>query len=65
VLLGWAFAGESVTRRTLMAAAIIVGAVALITTAQGVQRTRARVLQGPRPATSPSPPARRRKVSGG
>ncbi len=65
VLLGWAFAGESVTQRTLIAAAIIVAAVALITTAQGVQRGRGRVLQGPRPADSPSPPARRRKVSGG
>jgi drug/metabolite transporter (DMT)-like permease len=32
VLLGWAFAGEPITARTLLAAAIIVGAVALITT---------------------------------
>ncbi len=31
VLLGWAIAGETITSRTLVAAAIIVGAVALIT----------------------------------
>jgi drug/metabolite transporter (DMT)-like permease len=30
VLLGWAFAGETLTARTLLAAAVIVGAVALI-----------------------------------
>jgi drug/metabolite transporter (DMT)-like permease len=32
VLLGWAFAGEALTARTLIAAAIVIGAVALITT---------------------------------
>lgn len=32
VFLGWAFAGEPVTGRTLLAAAVIVGAVVLITT---------------------------------
>jgi drug/metabolite transporter (DMT)-like permease len=32
VFLGWAFAGEPVTARTLVAAAVIVGAVVLITT---------------------------------
>jgi drug/metabolite transporter (DMT)-like permease len=32
VLLGWAFAGEALTGRTLVAAAIVIGAVALITT---------------------------------
>ena len=32
VFLGWAIAGEAITTRTLVAAAIIVGAVALITT---------------------------------
>jgi drug/metabolite transporter (DMT)-like permease len=32
VLLGWGFAGEEITPRTLIAAAVIVGAVALITT---------------------------------
>ena len=32
VLLGWAFAGEPLTARTLVAAAVIVGAVVLITT---------------------------------
>jgi drug/metabolite transporter (DMT)-like permease len=34
VLLGWAFAGEPVTPRTLLAAGVIVGAVVLITTAR-------------------------------
>jgi drug/metabolite transporter (DMT)-like permease len=35
VLLGWSFAGEAFTPRMLVAAAIIVGAVALITTFGG------------------------------
>jgi drug/metabolite transporter (DMT)-like permease len=35
VLLGWAFAGEAISARMLVAAAIIVGAVALITAAEG------------------------------
>jgi drug/metabolite transporter (DMT)-like permease len=30
VLLGWAFAGEALTTRTLLAAAVIIGAVAMI-----------------------------------
>jgi drug/metabolite transporter (DMT)-like permease len=34
VFLGWAFAGEQLTLRTAVAAAIIIGAVALITTAR-------------------------------
>ena len=34
VFLGWAIAGEPLTLRTLIAAAIIIGAVALITTAR-------------------------------
>jgi drug/metabolite transporter (DMT)-like permease len=34
VVLGWAFAGEPLTMRTLIAAAVIVGAVALITVGQ-------------------------------
>ncbi|HXE58859.1 MAG TPA: EamA family transporter [Gemmatimonadales bacterium] len=38
VLLGWALASEPLTPRTLIAAAIIVGAVALITTAQAARR---------------------------
>ena len=32
VLLGWALAGEELTTRTLVAAAIIVGSVVMITT---------------------------------
>lgn len=34
VLLGWVFAGETLTGRTLVAAAIVIGAVALITTSR-------------------------------
>jgi drug/metabolite transporter (DMT)-like permease len=34
VLLGWAFMGEALAVRTLVAAAVIVAGVALITTAQ-------------------------------
>ena len=34
VFLGWAIAGEPLTTRTVIAAAIIIGAVALITTAR-------------------------------
>ncbi|HEU4564119.1 MAG TPA: drug/metabolite exporter YedA [Gemmatimonadaceae bacterium] len=45
VFLGWAIAGEPITGRTLVAAAIIVGAVALITT-------------GNRPSPDESPDAR-------
>lgn len=36
VLLGWAAAGEPLSARTLVAAAIVIGAVALITTARAV-----------------------------
>lgn len=35
VFLGWAFAGEPLTKGTLMAAAVILGGVVLITTSQG------------------------------
>ena len=42
VFLGWAFAGEPLSLRTMIAAAIIIGAVALITTARsGSRRERA------------------------
>jgi len=37
LLLGWAIAGESITARTLVAAAIILGGVALITVARSVK----------------------------
>ena len=50
VLLGWAFAGEPVTARTLLAAAVIVGAVALITT------YRARPAAASAPAAPPAAP---------
>jgi drug/metabolite transporter (DMT)-like permease len=42
LLLGWAIAGESITRRTLVAAAIILGGVALITIARQARPGRAR-----------------------
>jgi len=38
VFLGWAIAGEPITLRTLIAAAIIIGAVAIITTARSSSR---------------------------
>lgn len=38
VFLGWAIAGEPVTARTLIAAAIILGGVAMISLSQGTQR---------------------------
>ncbi|HEX6573820.1 MAG TPA: EamA family transporter [Gemmatimonadaceae bacterium] len=41
VFLGWALAGEPLTPRTVIAAAIIIGAVALITTARSSSRLRA------------------------
>jgi len=39
VLLGWAVAGESLSSRTIVAAAIVIGAVALITTSRGGEAT--------------------------
>jgi drug/metabolite transporter (DMT)-like permease len=36
IILGWAFAGERLTGRTMVAAAVILGGVALITT--GISR---------------------------
>jgi drug/metabolite transporter (DMT)-like permease len=40
VFLGWAFAGEDVTTRTLIAAAVILAGVAIITVAGGGQRAK-------------------------
>jgi len=51
VLLGTFFAGETVTARTLIAAALIIGSVALIITAQ---QLRARVAPGLSPALEPA-----------
>src|SRR5215470_9999651 len=51
VLLGTCFAGETVTARTLIAAALIVGSVALIITAQ---QLRARVAPALSPALEPA-----------
>jgi drug/metabolite transporter (DMT)-like permease len=39
VILGWAVAGEPVTPRTMLAAAIILGGVAMITIARGRRAT--------------------------
>jgi len=44
LILGWAIAGEAITARTLVAAAIILGGVALITVAQ---QPRAAVAESP------------------
>jgi drug/metabolite transporter (DMT)-like permease len=49
VLLGWAFAGEAVTSRMMLAAAVIVGAVALITA--GSARSAAEPASGGEPTT--------------
>jgi drug/metabolite transporter (DMT)-like permease len=51
VLLGTSFAGETVTVRTFIAAALIIGSVALIITAQ---QLRARVAPALRPALEPA-----------
>jgi drug/metabolite transporter (DMT)-like permease len=51
VLLGTLFAGEAVTVRTLIAAALIIGSVALIITAQ---QLRTRVAPALRPALEPA-----------
>lgn len=55
VFLGWAIAGEPITARTLAAAAIIVGAVALITTGN-------RPSPDPRAAAKRAPEAERRNA---
>ena len=49
VALGWAVLGEAIARRTLLAGAIIVAAVALIVSAPGLRQARAR-------PTAPAPP---------
>jgi len=50
VLLGAAFAGESITPRTLFAGALIIGSVALVITAQ---QLRSKVKAPPLPAAVP------------
>ena len=52
VLLGWAFAGEAVTSRMMVAAAVIVGAVALITA--GTTRPAAEPVSGGEPTAKPT-----------
>ena len=62
VLLGWAIAGEPITTRTLVAAAIIVGAVALIVSARkkvSHAHTAAPIEEPPGPAPEPAPHAAR------
>jgi drug/metabolite transporter (DMT)-like permease len=55
VLLGWAIAGEPVSPRMLVASAVIVGAVALVTLGQGKRK--------PETLAAPHPEARRREVA--
>jgi drug/metabolite transporter (DMT)-like permease len=59
VLLGWAFAGEELTLRMLVAAAVIVGAVAAITTASSGADARR-----PAPPAKPEPQDAARPGSG-
>jgi drug/metabolite transporter (DMT)-like permease len=54
MLLGWAIAGESITPRTLIAAAIILGGVALITVARHPKALSRHAPASGHPAESPS-----------
>lgn len=59
VFLGWALAGEPLTARTLLAAAAIVGAVALITWHGALpRRDRPEAAPAPAPAAGPPGPSR-------
>jgi drug/metabolite transporter (DMT)-like permease len=55
VVLGWALAGEPLGARTLLAAAVIIGAVALLSAARGGGRA-AREAAPEAPARRPAPP---------
>ena len=55
VLLGWSFAGEPLTSRMVIAAAIIVGSVALITT-YGTEQTKVRIDQTVHDSDCPTHP---------
>jgi drug/metabolite transporter (DMT)-like permease len=57
VLLGWAFAGEAMTLRTMLASAVIVGAVALIIR-YGARRAEGPVRENALPLPSPTPAPR-------
>jgi drug/metabolite transporter (DMT)-like permease len=70
VFLGWAFAGEHVTTRTLIAAAVILAGVAIITAAGGGQRAKDGARSAVRSARSVNEepeseerPSRKRKVA--
>jgi hypothetical protein len=71
VFLGWAFAGEAITARTLIAAAVILAGVAIITMAGSAGESGARsVVRGARRPEEESdvadtPRARRRKIASG
>jgi drug/metabolite transporter (DMT)-like permease len=54
VFLGWAFAGEQLSARVLVAAAIIILAVVLITFSQVTTRSRSAVSLPAREAVEPS-----------
>jgi drug/metabolite transporter (DMT)-like permease len=49
VLLGWAVLGEAISARTMLAAAIIVGAVALIVSARSVKAPKREIVQDGQP----------------
>jgi drug/metabolite transporter (DMT)-like permease len=58
VFLGWAFAGEPLTAGTLIAAAVILAGVVLITTSQGKKPAAAKVQEEPAPEPAPAFPQR-------
>jgi drug/metabolite transporter (DMT)-like permease len=73
VFLGWAFAGEAITARTLIAAAVILAGVAIITVAGTGERDRAGARSAVRGARAEEdeldaaerPRRRRRKIASG
>ena len=60
MLLGWAFAGEPLTGRSLLAAAVILGSVVVITSEPGASRRRSRELRSPSLTGEAPAPARSR-----
>jgi drug/metabolite transporter (DMT)-like permease len=65
VFLGWAFAAEELTARTLVAAAVILAGVAIITGARGATGGARGASSGQRGSDEGEPPAaiRRKKVA--
>jgi predicted anti-sigma-YlaC factor YlaD len=62
VLLGWALAGEPLTARTLLAGAVIVGAVVLITTHRQKPAAAIEVAETEDPAGAPPLVASRERL---